>query len=168
MTVIAAYNGTSSFVFGADSMVTYGDSRMLTCHDKFRVVHNWIVGLAGDCDACGEIEFKHEVFKTDSIKTVSRAIKGAIEDSGEDKDFEALVANVKTGEMFFIDSTCYPQPVPYGHFWAAGVGRPIALGAMAMMSLPVNEGDMRKVIDVCCTFSPLCGGKAVVKSFRKD
>ena len=167
MTVIAAYNGTASFVFGADSMVTYGDTRMLTCEDKFRVVHNWIVGLSGDCDACVEVEFKPEIFKTDSIKTVTKGIKEAVGETGEDKDFEALLANVKTGEMFFVDSNCYPQPVPAGNFWAAGVGRPIALGAMAAISLPVSKEDMQKVIEACCTYSPLCGGNAVVKTFRK-
>ena len=40
MTVIAAYHGTSSFVFGADTGVDYGDCRMTTCEDKIRKEHN--------------------------------------------------------------------------------------------------------------------------------
>ena len=48
MTVIAAYNGTSSFVFGADTGVDYGDCRMTTCEDKVRKEHNWIINQCSE------------------------------------------------------------------------------------------------------------------------
>ena len=168
MTVIAAYNGTSSFVFGADTGVDYGDCRMTTCGDKVRKEHNWIIGMAGDGAAIVQVEFHPEVFKTDSIKTVAEAMHGVLDEAlGDDRDFLAILANIKTGEMFALDSYLYPQSVPSGHFWAVGSGGVMALGAMAVMPLPLDREMMERVIEACIKFSPQCAGHPVAKVFFK-
>ena len=168
MTVIAAYHGTNSFVFGADTGVDYGDCRMTTCEDKVRKEHNWIIGMAGDGAAIVQVEFHHEVFKTDSIKTVAEAMHGVLDEAlGDDRDFLAILANIKTGEMFALDSYLYPQSVPSGHFWAVGSGGVMALGAMAVMPLPLDREMMERVIEACIKYSPQCAGHPVSKVFFK-
>lgn len=168
MTVIAAYHGTNSFVFGADTGVDYGDCRMTTCEDKIRKEHNWIIGMAGDGSAIVKIEFHPETFKTDSIKCVTEAMHGILDDElGEDKDFLAILANTKTGEMFAMDSYLYPQAIPSGHFWAVGSGGVMALGAMAVMAMPLDRGMMDQVVEACIKYSPQCAGHPVSKVFFK-
>ena len=98
MTVIAAYHGTNSFVFGADTGVDYGDCRMTTCEDKIRKEHNWVIGMAGDGAAIVQVEFHPEVFKTDSIKTVAETMHGVLDEACE----QMAVVRQPVGERWAV------------------------------------------------------------------
>ncbi len=169
MTVIAAYHGTNSFVFGADTGISYDDCQMLTCEDKVKKVHNWIVGMAGHASLTGIIDFSHDVFRTDSIKHVADALHKHLDGKISDTAFIcAIVANTVTGEMFAIDGDLYPQAIPSGHFWAVGSGGVMAIGAMAVMPLPLDRGMMDQVVEACIKYSPQCAGHPVSKVFFKS
>ena len=66
-----------------------------------------------------------------------------------------------------MDSYLYPQAIPSGHFWAVGGGCVMALGAMAVMPLPLDRGMMDQVVEACIKYSPQCAGHPVSKVFFK-
>jgi ATP-dependent protease HslVU (ClpYQ) peptidase subunit len=172
MTTLVVVRKGDTIAIAADSLTTFGDTRLAAIHDRSyeKIVRyqDTYIGLCGS--AAHQLVFESLLAKHDKLDFTTRAgifetfrmlhpilkeqhflnPKEEEDDPYESSQFTALVAN----EHGIFGVYSMREVFEYTRFWAVGSGREFALGAMNAMygRLKTAEAIARVGIDAGCTF----------------
>lgn len=174
MTIIIGMRHATGCVLGTDSQITWGSVKILGSR-KLMELSRFVLAVAGPSKLSTILELgRGRLDNLTKPHLLAKSIQSLIAKDGwrpdgtegpNNMEMSILVADKRTGDLYWIDGTCSLERIAEDSFICAGSGDEIGTGAMAALDRLPPEKRVRRAIQLVCRHNTECGGEVVVRSF---